>query len=357
MASRGRFERLVVALHPLGVPLHRHPGTTVVSAGTVVPDRRNHYAVFTPYHRRWSSTTWRSIAPTPGAISIPAGIQPGAIPALGACTTGERAPSVIAGGETEARGRLNRWVRIHLDEYPDRHDDLAGDATSRLSPYVHLGCISPLEVATKLWSRPGGDAFVRQLCWRDFFHQLLAARPDAAWGTTAVASSGTTTRTPSTYGERAVPDTPLVDAGLRQLRVEGFMHNRAWLAVASFLTKDLRLDWRHGARHFLDHLVDGDLASNNLSWQWVAGTGTNTSPRRIFNPTRQGYRFDPQGEYVRRYVPELAPIPGAAVHDPTPLDRIACGYPAPMVDHHVAVVEYRARAAADISGSAPALRS
>ncbi len=107
--------------------------------------------------------------------------------------------------------------------------------------------------------------------------------------------------------------------------------------VASFLTKDLRLDWRHGARHFLDHLVDGDLANNNLSWQWVAGTGTDTNPHRIFNPTRQGHRFDPEGEYVRRYVPELRTIPGAAVHDPAPLERAACGYPAPIVDHHAAV--------------------
>jgi deoxyribodipyrimidine photo-lyase len=131
---------------------------------------------------------------------------------------------------------------------------------------------------------------------------------------------------------------------MRQLVQEGWMHNRARLVTASFLTKDLHLDWRLGARHFLDHLVDGDIANNNLNWQWVAGTGNDTNRHRVFNPTRQGERFDPDGDYVRRYVPELAGIEGRAVHDPGPLDRDACGYPAPIVDHRAVVAANRARA-------------
>jgi len=136
---------------------------------------------------------------------------------------------------------------------------------------------------------------------------------------------------------------PVVDAGMRQLLREGFVHNRARMIVASFLTRDLAVDWRAGARHFLDHLVDGDIASNNLNWQWVAGTGTDTNPHRIFNPTVQGKRFDPDGEYVRRYVPELTALRGPATHEPDAAVRRAYGYPAPIVDHHEAVAEYRAR--------------
>ena len=230
-------------------------------------------------------------------------------------------------------------------EYEARHDDLPGDATSHLSPYLHFGCISPLELATKLRERAGAAAYVRQLCWRDFFHQLLAARPDAAWNDYRGDSQWEVDADALDAWCNGLTGYPIVDAGMRQLRQEGFMHNRARLVVASFLTKDLGLDWRTGARHFLDRLVDGDLANNNLGWQWVAGTGTDTNPHRIFNPTLQGYRFDPVGDYVRRYVPELAAIAGRGVHDPAPFERAACGYPLPIVDHHAAVAEYRARAA------------
>jgi deoxyribodipyrimidine photo-lyase len=124
---------------------------------------------------------------------------------------------------------------------------------------------------------------------------------------------------------------PFVDAGMRQLLAEGWMHNRVRMVVASFLVKDLHLPWWLGARHFMKHLVDGDLASNQLNWQWVAGSGTDAAPYfRIFNPATQGEKFDPQGDYVRKYVPELRPVPGKAVHR---LKERPAGYPAPMVDH------------------------
>jgi deoxyribodipyrimidine photo-lyase len=185
---------------------------------------------------------------------------------------------------------------------------------------------------------------VRQLCWRDFFHQVLAARPDAAWAD--YRPRGDRWRDdPVALGAWRDGTTgyPVVDAGMRQLRAEGFMPNRARMVVASFLTKDLNVDWRLGARHFLDWLVDGDLANNNLNWQWIAGTGTDTDPRRVFNPIVQGRRFDPGGDYVRRHVPELAGVAGPAVHDPDPETRRACGYPPPIVDHAAAVAAYRAR--------------
>jgi deoxyribodipyrimidine photo-lyase len=341
--SVARAARLAEVLRPLGARVEVHDGITVVPAGAVVPDGKDHYAVFTPYHRQWQSVPWREVAPTPRAVPMVKGIARGRVPAQRSLVDGHRAPDVVPGGETEARSRLNRWVRAHLAEYPDRHDDLPGDATSHLSAYLHFGCISPLEVATRLHGRTGADALVRQLAWRDFYHQVLAARPDAAWSDY---------RGPATWDEddeafaawcEGRTGFPVVDAGMRQLLQEGWMHNRARMVVASFLTKDLHLDWRLGARHFLDHLVDGDLANNNLNWQWVAGTGNDTSRHRVFNPTRQGERFDPEGDYVRRYVPELARIDGRAVHDPGPLERDACGYPAPIVDHREAVAAHRAR--------------
>ncbi len=254
---------------------------------------------------------------------------------------------MIPGGAAAAHERLDAWVESHLRAYADRHDDLPGDATSRLSPYLHLGCVSPLHVARAAGHHPGAEAFLRQLCWRDFYHQILAARPDAAWSD--YQSRGDAWRDDAD-GLRAWQDGrtgfPVVDAGMRQLRQEGFVHNRARMVVASFLTKDLYVDWRLGARHFLDHLLDGDLANNNLNWQWVAGTGTDTNPHRIFNPTVQGTRFDPDGDYVRRYVPELRAVHGGAVHDPEPKVRRAYDYPDPIVDHREAIAEYKARKAA-----------
>jgi deoxyribodipyrimidine photo-lyase len=142
-----------------------------------------------------------------------------------------------------------------------------------------------------------------------------------------------------------VPGYPVVDAAMRQLAAEGFMPGRARLIVASFLTKDLYLDWRSGATHFTRGLTDGDVACSQLNWQWVAGTGTDTSPHRIFNPALQSQRFDPDGAYLLTYLPELAALPAAHIHDPAAAVRKACGYPAPIVNHRAAITAYRAQRA------------
>jgi deoxyribodipyrimidine photo-lyase len=251
---------------------------------------------------------------------------------------------VPAGGESAGVARLRGWADADLADYDRGRDDLAADRVSRLSPYLHLGCISARLVESQLSGLPGSEAFVRQLAWRDFFHQALAARPDTAW------------RDYRDRGDRWNDDPagleawqagrtgyPVVDAGMRQLAAEGFLHNRARMIVASFLTKDLYIDWRLGAAHFMELLVDGDVACNQLNWQWVAGTGTDTNPHRIFNPTLQGRRFDPDGGYVRRYVPELAALPARIIHQMDPAVRRGCGYPEPLVDHRAAIAEYRAR--------------
>jgi deoxyribodipyrimidine photo-lyase len=226
-------------------------------------------------------------------------------------------------------------VRRCLDAYDERRDDLAGDATSRLSPYVHFGCVSPLEVATRCPSTTAGEAFVRQLCWRDFHHQVTSAFHPIA--TRDYHDRGRAWRddpgalTAWAEGRTGVP---IVDAGMRQLRAEGWMHNRARLIIGSFLVKQLAIDWRHGASHFRHWLLDGDIANNSGNWQWLAGTGNDTRPNRRFNVIRQAARFDPDGHYVRRYVAELGDVSGAAVHRPWRLEldaRRRLRYPEPIV--------------------------
>jgi deoxyribodipyrimidine photo-lyase len=327
-----------------GIHFEAHPGTTVVPPGTIVPGTDGeHYKVFTPYYRRWLAAPRRAVVAAPGRLTSPRGLDAGRVPVLSEVVGGARSPDVMAGGVSEARRRLDAWVEA-VGRYEEAQDDLAADATSRLSPYLHFGCVSPLEVVQAVDGLAGYEAFVRQLCWRDFYLQILASRPDAAWSDYRPRGDDWN-RDPEALDAWKEGRTgyPVVDAGMRQLAREGFMHNRARLIVASFLTKDLYLDWREGARHFLDLLVDGDIANNNLNWQWVAGTGTDTNPHRVFNPTVQGKRFDPDGEYVRRYVPELAALRGPATHEPTSEVRLAYDYPEPIVEHRVAVDAYRAR--------------
>lgn len=349
--ARRRLDALQREAAGVGVAVHRHAGSTVVEPGAIVPAHGDHFQVFTPYFRRWSNAPLRPVASVPKHLHLPATLDAGSLPALATLVGGARSPERTRGGEREARARLNRWVREGLAGYADRHDDLAGDATARISPFLHLGCISPSEIVQRLRGRAGADAFVRQLCWRDFFHQVLAARPDAAWSDYRRASWDWNDDPVALDAWReGHTGFPIVDAGMRQLLREGFMHNRARMVVASFLTKDLLIDWRAGARHFLDWLLDGDIANNNLNWQWTAGTGTDTNPHRIYNPHRQAERFDPSGDYVRRYVPELGHVDAPEILDPSEATRRRVGYPGPLVDHREAIAEYRARRSGRASG-------
>jgi deoxyribodipyrimidine photo-lyase len=335
-----REERLRRVLEADGVRLHVHDTvTTAVAPGVVVPAVSDHFAVFTPYFRRWSQERLRDPLAAPRTVRVPDGVGSEPLPSrddLSGLSEG-----LAAGGETGGRKRLATWLRTGLAGYEDRHDDLAGDATSRLSPHLHFGTLSPVELVDRARRAggPGAEAFVRQLAWRDFHRQVLAARP-------AAAAADYRTRHDRWRSERTARDDieawregrtgyPLVDAAMRQLRHEGWMHNRGRLLTASFLTKTLYVDWRIGARHFLDLLVDGDLANNQLNWQWVAGTGTDTRPNRVLNPVTQAKRYDPDGAYVRRWVPELAALQGPAVHEPWKLrglDRAALDYPDPVVE-------------------------
>ncbi|KNB54136.1 cryptochrome/photolyase family protein [Streptomyces caatingaensis] len=341
--AQRREERLRAALGRERRRLTVHEAvTTVVPPGGPVPTGRDHFAVFTPYFRRWSAWPVRHVLAAPRRVEVPDEVAGAPLPVADA------AYAVPKGGEGEGRRRLTAWLRGGLARYAELRDDLAADATSRLSPYLHFGCLSPVEVVTRVRGAggPGAEAFVRQLAWRDFHHQVLAAVPGAAvrdyrarevrWRCDADEAGA---------WREGRTGFPVIDAAMRQLAGEGWMHNRARLLTASFLTKTLLHDWREGARHFLGLLVDGDVADNQLNWQWAAGTGTDTRPGRVLNPLVQARRFDPDGAYVRRWVPELADVPGRLVHEPWRLggaERARLRYPEPVVDLAAAAARFRA---------------
>jgi deoxyribodipyrimidine photolyase len=347
--ARAREERLRRACEQERLGFSAHPGVTVVEPGAVTPVSGDHFKVFTPYYRAWSAAGRRRKLGAPRRIRVPQGPAAGRLPALDTLTDSRPSPDLLEGGEAAARQRMSRFLSGPAHGYGEQADDLAADATSRLSPYLRFGCVSPLELLERAGERNGGAAFARQVCWRDFFHQVLAAFP--SYPRRDYRHRGDRwSRSERALGAWREGRTgyPIVDAGMRQLAREGYMHNRARLITASFLTKDLYVDWRAGARHFWDLLLDGEIANNAGNWQWVAGTGNDTRPNRVLNPVRQARRFDPNGDYVRRYVPELAGIDGPAVHEPWrigPLERGAIDYPEPILDHDEAAAELRARRA------------
>jgi deoxyribodipyrimidine photo-lyase len=297
-ARRARLER--------AIEVRVENTIAAVAPGELAPAGRDHYRVFTPFWRRWREMPLADPLDHPARLAVPRSLEPGAL----LLETG--------GGETEGRRQLRAWLRGGLHEYAQRRNELAPGATSRLGPYLHFGCISAAETITGARAEgPAAEEFVRQLCWRDFYLQLLAANPETAKRDLHERDRDWL-EDPDGLAAWAEGQTgyPIVDAGMRQLRSEGWLPNRARLIAASFLTKTLGIHWREGARVFFELLVDGDVASNAGNWQWVAGTGVDTRPNRRFNPVAQAKRFDPDGAYVRRYVPELASLEGAAVHEP-----------------------------------------
>ncbi len=327
--ARRRYRRLEEACRQDRRTLRTVDSVTVVAPGALVPTNGDHYKVFAPYWKVWSARSWRDQVAPPKQLRLPAGVDVGTLPDL--ADSGPRA-ALPAGGERAARRRMRRWLADGLATYDQRHDDLAGDATSRLSAALHFGCLSPLELASKAGQLDGGEPYVRQLCWRDFHAQVVSAFPDLPTRDYRPRREVRWREDPDALAAWRAGQTgyPIIDAGMRQLAAEGFMHNRARLLVAAFLTRQLDLHWSLGAAHFFDLLVDGDIANNAGNWQWVAGTGNDTRPNRQFNPLRQAHRFDPNGDYVRRYVPELAGVPGAEVHEPWQL-RLASRYPPPLI--------------------------
>ncbi len=351
--ARRRMTRVWRALEAAGVEPWAHPGLHAVDDLTAIRTQADKpYTVFSPFHRSWLEVPRREVLGRPRSLpALPSGVRKGRIPTLDALGMEQEVDEPMPGGEVAARQRLSRFLTRGVSGYTDNHDALGRDKTSRLSPYLHFGCISPREIEERLPRGKGPDAFRRQLCWRDFYHHVLRHFPDNAQGEFQERYRDQIAWNDNAEHFRAWCDGqtgyPLVDAGMRQLRREGFMHNRARLVVGSFLTKDLGIDWRSGERWFMRLLLDGDEANNNGNWQWIASVGVDPQPffRRIYNPARHMERFDPEGHYVRRYVPELQRVPDRYLPEPWTMPeeiQAQCGcvigrdYPEPIVDHREA---------------------
>ena len=362
--ARRRMRRVWRALEEAEIEPCAHPGLHAVDDLTQITTQAGKpYTVFSPFHRNWLQVARRDVIGRPRSVpGLPSKVKKGRIPSLEDLGLEQEVEDPVPGGETAARERLSRFIADGVREYADNHDALGRDKTSRLSAYLHFGCLSPREIEERLQaerqrsgtseaSGKGPDAFRRQLCWRDFYHHVLRHFPDNAHDEFQERYRGEIAWNDDDEGFRAWCDGrtgyPLVDAGMRQLKREGFMHNRARLVVGSFLTKDLGIDWRAGERWFMRLLLDGDQANNNGNWQWIASVGVDPQPffRRIYNPARHMERFDPRGDYVRRYVPELRRVPDDYLAEPwTMPDEVQqeCGcvigedYPASIVDHRAA---------------------
>jgi deoxyribodipyrimidine photo-lyase len=342
--ARRRDRRIAAAL-----PLRGVWGVSVLSPRDVLKADGDPYTTFTPYRRAWrrvAATRSTTARKPPARLSTPENIPGLAIPEAASALT-------FRPGEEEALARLERFAAGPIFEYKTARNRLDHDGTSGLSPYLRFGMVSARSaVAAALeafYRAPGkeeresAEAFQTELIWREFYLSILyhfpevrseSFRPetrDVAWRED---EEGFLMWCEGRTGY------PLVDAGMRQLSSTGFMHNRARMVTAAFLTKHLLIDWRRGEEWFMKHLVDGDPAANNGGWQWSAGTGTDAAPYfRIFNPTLQGKRFDPAGEYVRRFLPEIAEIETSSIHEPRN----------PIISHTKA----RIRALAAFQGSRP----
>jgi deoxyribodipyrimidine photo-lyase len=321
------------------VPLVRTGSPYAVTPGRVTKADGTPFRVFSPFARAWRDHGWRAPAPRPRTVPWLPGVRSEAPPPAPALD-GVRLPPA---GEAAARAAWRRFRDERLAGYRDTRNTPGTEGTSRLSAYLKYGCLHPRTLLADLAETPGGSAaaYGNELAWRDFYADVLWHRPETHREAFDRRMRAMTYDTGPDADERFAAwaqgrtGYPIVDAGMRQLLGEAWVHNRVRMVVASFLVKDLHVDWWRGARHFLAHLVDGDLASNNHGWQWVAGTGTDASPyHRVFNPVRQGKEFDPDGAYVRRWVPELRDVPDRYVHEPWRRpDGVPEGYPLPIVDH------------------------
>ncbi|MGA0208536.1 MAG: cryptochrome/photolyase family protein [Candidatus Nanopelagicales bacterium] len=320
----------------IDIPLVRTGSPYAVAPGRVTKGDGTAYRVFTPFYRAWLAHGWRAPAqdiPTDVDWWMPLDSQ--GRPDVDA--SGIDLPALPAAGEQAAWDRWEYFKSALLPDYDENRNRPDLDGTSVLSHHLKYGEIHPRSILADLSDR--NDGFRREICWRDFYADVMFQQPDSV-------RSSLDTRFDSTmrwsgddemFRAWALGRTgfPFVDAGMRQLRAEGWMHNRVRMVVASFLVKDLHQRWQRGAHEFMFWLRDGDIASNTHGWQWTAGCGTDAAPfYRIFNPISQGLKFDPDGDYVRKYIPELRHLPGKTAHEPwAALGGYDHGYPEPIVDH------------------------
>jgi deoxyribodipyrimidine photo-lyase len=340
------------------LPLHLVGSPAVLAPGSVLKADGEPYTVFTPFSRAWKaqvdlSPAW--VLPAPEKISTPPEPRSERLPEQ------PDLPKEIPfqPGETQAQRRLNSFIygrsEAAIYQYGQGRNQLDADGTSKISPYLRFGMLSARQAATHAWlamtsapdaeARKSAETWLNEIIWREFYIHILHHFPavrqsnfrmgEIAWQNDPADFSA---------WQQGKTGYPVVDAAMRQLLETGWMHNRARMIVASFLTKDLLIDWRWGERWFMQHLIDGDPAANNGGWQWTAGTGTDAAPYfRIFNPLFQSARFDPQGNYIRRWLPELSAVPDEYIHEPWKMPaelqaktgcKIGMSYPKPIIDHN-----------------------
>ena len=342
--GRRRDERVAEALERHRITLRRTGSAYAVAPGTLSNGGGTPYSVFSPFHRAWLEH---------GVHDPASGVRAEEVDWLETddqATPPDPEPGLVGrAGEGPALRAWREWRERETEgvaDYKELHNLPGPNATSQLSIGLRYGHLHPRTLLADLAPvrSPGSLALARQLAWRDFYGDVLRPRPDAVDAPIRPEFARMPVDEPepgSLAGERLAAwqqgrtGFPLVDAGMRQLLAERWMHNRVRMVVASFLVKDLHLGWTHGAAYFMAHLYDGDIAQNQLNWQWVAGCGNDPAPfYRIFNPVLQSEKFDPDGIYIRRYVPELADVPDEHLHQPWRAPGgVPAGYPEPIVDH------------------------
>jgi deoxyribodipyrimidine photo-lyase len=346
--AHARDTAVTRALERTGRRVDTFKDRVVFESGEIRNASGGPYSVYTPYRRAWLQRFRHDPPPVAGPLRLPPGvpgIEQGTIPSLAALGADKDRAEIPTGGARAARDRLRRFLETSVRDYARQRDLPALDGTSRLSAHLRFGTISVrgcieealscAEVDTR--AAPGAGKWVDELVWREFYHSILAEHPHVMRGAFRPEYDALEWDEDSEgFAAWCAGETgfPFVDAAMRQLARTGWMHNRARMVVASFLTKDLGIDWQRGERFFMQRLVDGDPASNNGGWQWAASTGTDAQPWfRIFNPVAQGERFDPEAVYVHRWVPELRGLDAKSAHRPWDSPVLARGYPPPILDH------------------------
>lgn len=357
--ARQQLLQLREMLESHGIHSHITHGNLLLPPGSVQTGGGTPYKVFTPFWKRCLEQLDLSPPlPPPSSLNpVDPKITSLDVDALGLLPSVDWAQGIRdrwTPGEKAAQKKLDDFIEAHLVGYPDQRDIPSSPGTSRLSPHLHFGEISPRQIQFKLHAHlentdvrvaEKADAFMRQIGWREFSYHLLDAFPETTTEPLNAKFNSFTwidDEEALRKWQRGETGYPLVDAGMRELWATGWMHNRVRMLAASFLVKDLRIHWLEGARWFWDTLVDADLANNTMGWQWCAGTGADASPFfRIFNPVTQSKKFDKDGSYIRRWVPELANLTGSRIHEPwklssSELEKASATnqvYPERMVDH------------------------
>ena len=337
-------------LEKLGMRIEFTGSGYAVAPGRVRKPDGTNYRVYTPFYRAWLTHGWREPVAAPKKMNL---VSPQSTHrALPDCESAQWSSpigeSLQSAGEAAATKRFASYIKNGLDQYDQTRNTPGVSGTSRLSPHLRWGEIHPRTILSTLNQTSAHDVFRKEIAWREFYADVLHHYPHTDKGYYAPQYEAMRYDDPGekfTAWQEGKTGYPIVDAAMRQLKAEGWMHNRCRMIVASFLVKDLHIEWQHGASHFMDYLIDNDVASNAHGWQWTAGCGTDASPYyRVFNPVEQGKRFDEDGIYIRKYVPELAHLAGAEIHEPwSVLDGYINGYPERIVDHAAERLESLAR--------------